>query len=76
VSLTSLSKEGAFSEDEEPNIVFNFKKLIGDFYLHRAYFELSKDESELIMRYLDKGIIDEYLMSGTTPRERFTKIDK
>jgi hypothetical protein len=73
------SKEGAFSEDEEPQTSFNFTEHFGyTFDADKAYFELSKDESELRMRYFDseKDIIDEYLMTETSPGEGFTQIDK
>ena len=72
-------EEGAFSEDAKLQTVYRFKDYFGGHLGAHVYqFELSKDESELRMRYLDseKDIIDEYLMTETTPGEGFTKIEK
>jgi hypothetical protein len=78
--LQSLSLEGAFSEDEEPQTVFNFEDHFGgDFDGLYYQFELSKDECELRVRHLDfkkSTTIGEYLMTETTPGGGFTKIDQ
>jgi hypothetical protein len=65
--------------DEKPHTVFYFNNYRGkNFNEDNAYFELSKDESELRLRYyeLRNNIIEEYLMTETTPGKGFTKIDK
>jgi hypothetical protein len=78
--LQTLSMEGALSEDEEPQTVFNFEDHFGgDFNGLNYQFELSKDESELRVRQLDfkkSTTIGEYLMTETTPGGGFTKIDQ
>ena len=74
--LKSLSKEGTFSKDEEPQIVFSFRDQF-EFRVNTVSFELSKDESKLkmITEHWDANIIGEYLMTETNPGEGFTKID-
>ena len=77
MELKSLSKEGALSEDEEPQTVFSFRDQF-EFSVDRVDFKLSKDESKLkmITEHLDEDFIGEYIMTETTQGEGFTNIDQ
>ena len=76
MELQSLSKEGALSEDEEPQTVFSFGDQF-EFRPDRVDFKLSKDGSKLKIKTedWDANIIGEYIMTETTPGEGFKNID-
>jgi hypothetical protein len=67
-----------FSMDKRPKTVFSFIETFrtSNIGSDSAQFELSKDESEIRIRYLNKGMLDEYLMTETIPGEGFAKIDQ